>query len=413
MSEERVYEGLLEVTKYEVAGELPNPFIFDDGSEVKTPADWVRRRAEIYKSTIELQYGVPAPSPEFLEVEPLYIVDAPGKASTYKIKTGRRECPVTFTMYVFKSKKREGVDLPPAVISGDLCFPYCFNKEYLGVFVEAGIDFVTFNRTELAPDIAEYNLLSLEKDSEQYRLATKSLDVIKARCCGGALKECYPDYSFGAIAAWAWGYSRCVDALELLGIADMSMIAFTGHSRGGKTAALAGVLDERCAVVNPNATCQGANGSYRIYMEAFLGERILKSETLKHLLHHFPAWLGEDMHTYIGREAELPFDAHYLKALVAPRVLFVSEAANDILANPIGTWQTSMAASEVYSFLGCPERLLWYFRRGTHYHDIEDIEQLVNVICHFKWGEPLNDKYFVTPFKRPALAYSWRAPKEN
>ena len=38
----------------------------------------------------------------------------------------------------------------------------------------------------------------------------------------------------------------------------MSCVTFTGHSRGGKTAALAGVLDERAAIVNPNETCAGS-----------------------------------------------------------------------------------------------------------------------------------------------------------
>lgn len=53
------------------------------------------------------------------------------------------------------------------------------------------------------------------------------------------------------------------------------------------------------------------------------------------------------MKNYIGRENELPFDTHFLKALVAPRILFVSEAAGDIWANPIGSWMTTEAAKEV------------------------------------------------------------------
>ena len=97
--------------------------------------------------------------------------------------------------------------------------------------------------------------------------------------------------------------------------------------------------------------------------------------------------------------------------MVAPRVLFVSEAASDIMANPVGTWQTSLAAGEVYKFLGCEENLIWYFRRGDHRHAIEDIEQLVNVIRHVKYGESLNDKYFKLPFKPTPLAFDWKAPK--
>lgn len=32
-------ENFLKVTQYEVLGELPNPFVFNDGTRVKTPAD--------------------------------------------------------------------------------------------------------------------------------------------------------------------------------------------------------------------------------------------------------------------------------------------------------------------------------------------------------------------------------------
>ena len=35
---------LIEITKYELLGKLPNPFIFEDGNEVKTPEDWEKRR---------------------------------------------------------------------------------------------------------------------------------------------------------------------------------------------------------------------------------------------------------------------------------------------------------------------------------------------------------------------------------
>ena len=91
-----------------------------------------------------------------------------------------------------------------------------------------------------------------------------------------------------------------------------------------------------------------------------------RSETLKDMNRVFPFWLGEGMKAYDDREEELPFDTHYIKALVAPRVLFISEAAGDVWANPVGSWMTSEAAHEVYRFLGAEDKLLWYFRAGTH-----------------------------------------------
>ena len=42
--------------------------------------------------------------------------------------------------------------------------------------------------------------------------------------------------TFGALMAWAWGYLRVMDALEQLGLVDKSCVAYTGLSRGGKSA---------------------------------------------------------------------------------------------------------------------------------------------------------------------------------
>ena len=373
-----VTEDMLTPIKYDVLGKLPNPFVFENGAPVDTKEKWEQRRTELYRSVVELQYGTMPPAPEFLEIEPLYICP---KRSNYRIITGTGANPVTFSMLVFKPEKAGKY---PVVIDGDLCFDYAFNDRFVKSFTENGITLVLFNRTELAPDV-----------------------VPKGQRIGPLYKT-YPDYTFGAIGAWAWGYSRCVDALEQLDEADLGLITFTGHSRGGKTAALAGVLDTRAHIVNPNETCAGACSCYRLHMSAQVNGKERPSETLKDLLHHFSFWMGEGMQEYADREQDLPFDSHMMKAMIAPRVLFISEAAQDIWANPIGSWQTTMAAGEVFRFLGVPENLLWYFREGTHFHHQKDVQMLVNIIRNRYYADPLDDGFFKTPFKRPPLMFDWR-----
>lgn len=379
-------ENLIKVTEYKVLGKLPNPFICEDGNIADTFEKWRERRKEIYKTAVELQYGQILPEPEVLKVELLH-GGGLGRINTYKITAGTKDKQVSFTMKVFVPKNS---GKHPAVIDGDMSFPYGFDKEFHGAFTEDNIYFVFFDRTELAHDVR----------NEGRRQ--------------GALYEVYPDYDFGAFMAWAWGYSRCVDALIKIGCVDESLIAFTGHSRGGKATILAGALDERAAIVNPNATCAAGCGCYRIHMKAITedGEE-KRSETLDDIYNHFPFWFNEKLSQYCGSEEELPFDSHYLKALVAPRVLFDSEAASDIWANPIGSWQTTMAAGEVYKMLGAEENLFWYYRTGYHYHKIEDIKMLINIINHKRNGEPLSDKFFKTPFKKPELIYDWKAPEKK
>ena len=383
MKRKTEYGKLIKITENKVLGKLPNPFIFDDKTEVKTPDDWQRRRKEIYKTAVELQYGTIPPKPEFLEVERIFVYDnAPFQS--YRIVTGPKNCPVSFTMMVIKPVNDGKY---PAVVDGDLCFKYVFDKEFINEFVSNGIMLVMFNRTELMPD---------NRGNERNI---------------GQLHRAYPNYTFGAIGAWAWGYSRCVDALEKLGIADMNCIAFTGHSRGGKTAALAGALDERAVIVNPNATCAGACSCYRSHIKAVTEDGDEKrSETLKDMLNGFPVWLGEGMKDYADREEELPFDCHYLKALVAPRKLFISEAASDIWSNPVGSWQTTVAAKEVYKFLGTEDNLFWYFRSGYHYHHIEDVKRLVNIILNHLGHAEIAKGFFETPFEEPPLMFDWKSP---
>ena len=381
---QRVTEDLIRLTRYEPLGELPNPFLFNDGTPVKKPEDWPKRRKEIFDLAVTMQYGTLPPAPEFLDVEPLFI-SSRGRFWSYRIVTGTRANPVAFTMMV-RLPAAEGKH--PAVITGDMCFGYAFDKDYLNAFYDNDVAFVMFNRTEIVPDHITEPLRS------------------------GQLYRTYPDCTFGALAAWAWGYSRCVDALEKLDIVDMDCIAFTGHSRGGKTAQLAGAIDERAAIVNPNDSgCCGA-GCYRLNAAGVPEEgEEARNEMLADLTKNFPHWMGPEMRAYCGREAELPFDEHYMKALIAPRVLFVSEATSDMWANPLGSWQTTMAAQEVFRFLGCEENLLWYYRRGGHAQNAEDLAHLMNVVRHVKYSEPLMDTYFETPFAKPEKMFSWKRPE--
>ena len=159
-------------------------------------------------------------------------------------------------------------------------------------------------------------------------------------------------------------------------------------------------MDTRAAVVNPNETCAGACGCYRVHMKGYCdGQGEWRSETLADLWRNFLFWMGPDLGQYAGREEELPFDAHFLKALVAPRVLFISEAAGDLWANPVGSWQTTVAAQKAFDFVGASENLYWYFREGTHYHTPQDVKMLVNIMKRQRDPAiPVAEGFFQTPF---------------
>lgn len=374
-------ENLIQTINYQVLGQLQDLFTMEDGTKVETREQWELRREELYKTAVELQYGTMPPEPEFVKLEPL---DNGGNIQSIRIITGTYEKPVSFVMRVIRPEKP---GIYPAIVDGDLGFRYAFDKAFIHAVTDRNIMLVLFNRTELVPDRKEAG-----RDGPLYRT--------------------YPEYTFSALGAWAWGYSRCVDALEILGIVDKNNIAFTGHSRGGKTALLAGILDQRASIVNPNDSGAGGAGCYRIHMSALQENGSeQRSEQLSDLIDGaFPFWFGPEMRAYSGREAEIPFDEHYLKALVAPRILLETEAASDIWANPIGSWQTAMAAKEAYHFLEAEDNILLYYRRGYHQHQVDDLIMLANIMNQKIAGEPFEEGSFQLPFKKKDLIFDWRCP---
>lgn len=376
-------QDLTEITEYEVLGKLPDPFVFCDGRKVRTKEDWEERRKEIYSSAVELQYGTMPPAPEVFSVKKTY---SGKRTESYRITAGTKEKQVTFMMKLLLPEKIEGP--LPVSVEGDLCFNYLLQPGYVEAFNDRGIAVAIFDRTLLADD---------------------EMHVGRRH---GPLYEIYPEYTFGALGAWAWGYSRCVDALLTDARIDASCIAFTGHSRGGKTAMLAGVLDPRAAIVNPNDTNAGSCSCYRIHMAGIREDGIEhRSETLHDLWNNFGYWLGEGMGEYADRENDLPFDCHFLKAMVAPRVLLIGEGASDMWTSPVGSWQTSLAATEVFRFLGKEENLLWYFRRGYHAHLPVDAEMLAEVMCRYREGKSLADgRFYRIPFKPTELIFDFKAP---
>ena len=391
-----VYPEMLKVTKYETYGSLPDLFRFDDGRRMTSPAEWDARRAAIYRQAVELQYGTQPPAPEVFEYEELY-VGGKGTMNTYRITAGTKQKQVSFIAKLFLPDwgVPTPTPLPPVIVDGDLSFNYAFDKDFLHAALDEGVAWMLFDRTELAEDI-------------QFRGRGN-----------GPLHEVYPAYTFGALGAWAWGYSRCVDLLERLGLTNPDMVVFSGHSRGGKTAALAGALDTRATIVNPNATCAGACSCYRIYFEGeYMGNNdpdrplmLKRSELLSDLWRNYGFWMGPELGKYADRPEDLPFDAHSLKALIAPRILFISEGAGDLWANPIGSWQTTLAAGEVFKYLGVPENLYWYFRPGTHAHSPLDVQMLVNIIKQRTLGTPADERFFHVGFEEPELIFDWRAPE--
>jgi cephalosporin-C deacetylase-like acetyl esterase len=367
-------------------GELPNPFITPgDGGRISRRDEWPACARLWRDMIIDLEYGGMPPAPESLTHEILCHNNRgmwPGKPNfwSYKVHCTGGSKDFSFTVQILFPNQEGPV---PAIINGDGCWWPVSDEIALHV-VEAGCALVLFNRTEMAEDQGYY-----KNGPDQTRRS-------------GGLYDVYPDTTFGALSAWAWGYSRCVDLLYTLPFIDTDKIAVSGHSRGGKTTLLAALTDERITLVNDNASCAGGGATYR-----YVGNG---GENLHAIVSRFPSWFSAKMQQFIDKEDELPFDQHCLLASLAPRPVLLSYALDDRWSNPEGMVQCAWAAGEIYRFLAVPDNLVFHLRGGGHSHSLEDWDVLLDFIA-WKWlGEKPKAAYNSHPYVHLEPAFSWKAP---
>lgn len=186
-----------------------------------------------------------------------------------------------------------------------------------------------------------------------------------------------PD-SCGKLGLWAWAAMRVLDYALTLDSIDPSRISVTGHSRLGKTALLAGMLDERfyCAFSNDSG-CSGASIA-----------RNNDGETVKKIVDRFPYWFCENYYKYSDNEDSMTFDQHFLVAANYPHRVYVASAEEDAWACPKNEFLSCTLAGDFYKKHGgkgfpadsmpeCGKPITggdigYHIRKGSHYQSRED-----------------------------------------
>ena len=346
-----------------VIEDLPDPLLMKDGKRVTNPDEWAERREEIKAMMLYYQYGHMPPAPDNLTVDEVSTKPIHNNTATEKI-----------LLFSMGPEKKITFNARLVVPKGDGPFPVLLQntKALNNIPIEEEV----VRRGYMA---AEYLRTDLDPDENN--------NVGKAQ-------SAYPEYDWATLAVWAWGGMRVVDYLMTLDCVDKEKIAFTGHSRGGKTALLGGALDERITLVNPNGSGCGGAGCYRIQ-----GER---SETLAQITdpERFCYWFHPRFRQFAGKETQLPFDQHFLKAMVAPRALLCTDAFGDRWANPPGTQATTVAAQPVFDLLGVGDKNGLHYREGKHAHSAEDWSALMDFADKVFFGKTVDRDFYSRPFSK-------------
>ncbi len=334
--------------------ELPAILKFKNGKNVKNLEGFERRRSELKQILQKEVYGILPPPPKHLSVETVGEVDDHFLAGFATCKNLVFHCEIN----------GEDATFPVTEI-----LPHREGKIPVFVCINFGTDIV-HKYLPLEEIIARgYGLFIIKyqdvaKDSGDFRFGMAK-HLCKSRRALSAP---------GKIAMWAWAAMRVMDYIPLCEQIDAENVAVIGHSRLGKTALFAGAMDERFRfVISNDSGCTGAAIS-----------RKKDGESIEQICDRFPYWFCPRYKKWIGKESEMPFDQHFLLALIAPRHLMIGSAEEDLWAGPRNEFLSTVAANEAYAIYGMqglihndelptPETeldegdCLYHYRKGTHY----------------------------------------------
>ncbi len=289
---------------------LPEPLQFMDGKPVRTPRDWLSRRAEIQRLFEKYDLGTFPPKPKLDRA--VVLDETPGKG--YLVRNVRLE---------FGPGSKGTMRVQLMIPEGKGPFPVLISPNLAG----------------WSPSLLRRGYISCGYAGND------GMDD------AAALAQLYPDYDFALLPRRAWAAGLVLDYLETVPNADMKHVGMFGYSRDGKMAAIAAAIDERIAAVIAGSTGVGGVLPWRLAGERGFGESI-ESTTRS-----FPTWFVPRLRFFAGREDRLPIDANLLVAMIAPRAALLEYGLNDEVSNSWGDEQSYYSALKVYKLLGQPERL--------------------------------------------------------
>lgn len=357
--------------------EYPDAFTFFDGTEVNVQEDWEKRAEEIKTLYQYYMYGVIRDG----SGETLSYTHS-GTNATVTIANGGNQGSFSFQIY---TPDEEKVPMPEGGWPVLIAMGWFFQVEYA-------------NSRGYAVIVYDYNAVAAD-------------DITRT----GAFYDVYPygdtwQEQTGALAAWGWGASKILDALEQ-GLGEECNINWennilTGVSRCGKATAVAGVYDSRIKISVP--TCSGAGGMamfrYNSEGETYdlsaigasatytLGQNEPLSSLQSGAERH---WFNDNFGKFTSVNA-MPFDQHLLASLYANEdqyLFIISSYIYEDWTNPPAMWETYKEAKEIFTELGVEDHIVFQIHKEGHAVIDEDVVKILDYADLHLYGKEVETDF--------------------
>lgn len=363
------------VNQLKSSKDVPDPFIFMDGSKVESPEDWWRRQAEISCMYEYYMYGKWI---DGSDDETSYKIS--GNKLTITVKRKSTGKTASFNMVINRPSSVRHEGGAPVILGmhKGIAESTATSKGYAVITYDADGMFS-------APGTAQ--------DNNQHK---------------GAFYDLYPygsgfDNQTGELMAWSWGLSRTLDALYAGAAKELNInpenAICTGVSRYGKATAVCGAFDKRFKMCAPSCSGAGGIALYRYMSQgktydfsskgASSSYRYTENEPLGSLqASGEQAWFNGKFMEFRDVN-QLPMDQHMLGSLCCDpnRYLFIiGSCVGEDWVNAPSMWMSYCGMKHIWDYVGLSDHLAINIHKEGHAVIAEDVQKMIQFFDYHVYG---------------------------
>lgn len=363
------------VSSLKSSGDIPDPFVFMDGSTVKSKDDWWKRQSEISCMYEYYMYGK--------------WIDGSDDEVTYSISGSSMTVNVKRKSTGKTASFKAVINLPKNVRH------------------EGGAPVIVGMHKGIAENTATsngYAVITMDADG----MFTSPGTAADNNQHTGAFYTLYPygnswEDQTGVLMAWSWGCSKILDALYAGAAKDLNInpdnSIVTGVSRYGKATAVCGAFEKRFKMCAPSCSGAGGLALYRYMSQGktydFSSKGASSSYTYGQNEPLSSLQASGEQGWFNSRFMEFknsnlfPMDQHMLGSLCCDpdRYLFIiGSCISEDWVNAPSMWMSYLGMKNVWDYMGISDHLAINIHKEGHAVIAEDVEKMIQYFDYHVYG---------------------------